>query len=56
MYYVLENNNPQEYQLYYHQYYEWYISLDDCYKLYNYYNTNRELIVDVINEYKEVFG
>jgi hypothetical protein len=54
-YIISEFNSPEEYQQYYHNHYEWYISLDDCYKLYDYYNTNREMIVDIINEYKELF-
>jgi hypothetical protein len=54
-YIINQFENHEEYQQYYHSHYEWYISLDDCYKLFNYYNTNRELIVEVINYYKELF-
>jgi hypothetical protein len=53
-YIINQFNSPEEYQQYYHNHYEWYISLDDCHKLYDYYNTNREMIVDIINEYKEL--
>jgi len=55
-YIISQFSSPEEYQQYYHNHYEWYISLDDCYKIWDYYNTNKDLIIEVIKEYKEVFN
>jgi hypothetical protein len=55
-YIINQFENHEEYQQYYHSHYEWYISLDDCYKIWDYYNTNKDLIIEVIKEYKEVFN
>jgi hypothetical protein len=55
LYIISQFNSPEEYQQYYHNHYEWYISLEDCEKLYNYYYYNKELIIEVINEYKELY-
>jgi hypothetical protein len=51
--YVLENNSPNELQDYYYEYFQEFKSLDDCVKIWNYYNTYYNLIKEVINFYKE---
>lgn len=51
--YVLENNSPSELQDYYYEYFQEFKSLDDCVKIWNYYNTYYNLIKEVINFYKE---
>ncbi len=54
-YIISQFNSSEEYQQYYHHHYEWYISLDDCDKLWNYYYNNKELIIEVVNDYRGLY-
>ncbi len=54
-YIVSQFQTPEDYQQYYHYNFEWYIDLNDCHKIWNYYYINKFLIIDILDEYKELF-
>jgi hypothetical protein len=50
---VSQFENASDLQQYYHDDMELYKPYKDCEKIWNYYNKNKELILEVIEEYKE---
>ena len=45
---ISQFESPDEYQQYYHNQMEWYMSYKDCEKIWNYYYYNKDLIVEFI--------